>query len=663
LRGDDFSSLVSAMIELEVVEGRATGKVFELEGDTLLLGRSESCAVRLDDDHLAGRHARIAVGLDEATIEDLGSSSGTALLRDGERIELSADDGPHALMPGDVVELGNDDARCRLAVRLRDEEKSTTVALVKPVGEVSASDFEDDPLTLRRLYDAQIRVGRAGELDAVLDALAEVAFDLVAHATHVTVVLEAEDVGATSEARKTAVRNYLPVLTRARAGAEGADGEAHGFVPITRSVYRKVLKERAAVLAADVPKELAATPSIMGARVRSTIALPLWRGEHILGVLQVDNRDAPGMLKPRDLEVLLVVAEHASLALSGARMIQRLRVAEERLRQENRFLKDRALQRRGGGERTTIIGDSQPMKQLMSQIDKVCDTNVTVLIEGDTGTGKELIAAALHDRSRRRDKLFVAQNCAALAESLLESELFGHRRGAFTGATEDKKGLFELADGSTLFLDEITEAPMAIQSKLLRALQEGEIRAVGATRPNHVNVRVVAATNRNLEAEVEAGRFREDLYYRLKVFPLKVPPLRERRSDIPLLIQAFLARYAAELGKPVAGMAPETLNMMVAYDWPGNVRELQNEVQRLVIQATPGAFVTPELLSSRMRRGEQLVSRAGGAKGTLKETMTAVEKYLVLEALRAHDNNKTSTAKSLGITREGLHKKLRGYDA
>jgi Nif-specific regulatory protein len=354
---------------------------------------------------------------------------------------------------------------------------------------------------------------------------------------------------------------------------------------------------------------------------------------------------------------MLVVAEQASLAVANRRLIKRLAVAEQRLREENTFLKDRG-QREG-----MIIGDSEAMKHLLLQIGKVADTNVSVLIEGETGTGKELVASALHARSRRRDKLFVAQNCAALAESLLESELFGHVRGAFTGATDDKKGLFELADGSTLFLDEITEAPMSIQSKLLRALQEGEIRPVGASAPRTVNVRVVAATNRNLEAEVEAGRFREDLYYRLKVFPLRVPPLRERRSDIPPLVQHFLERYGADIAKPVAGITPEAMSVLMAYDWPGNVRELQNEVQRVVIQVEPGAFVSAELLSSRMRQGEELALRAGAARGTLKDKMIAVEKYIVYEALRERGNNKTSTAKALGITREGLHKKLRQFES
>ncbi len=407
---------------------------------------------------------------------------------------------------------------------------------------------------------------------------------------------------------------FVPVMTRVRL-ANGSGGPPAGPVPISRSVYRKVVKERAAILAAEARTEVAETESLMGASIRSTVGVPLWKGEEILGVLQVDNRSAPGMLKHADVELLLVLASNASLAVANARLIKRLLVAEERLQKENSFLKGREEKRRGGGHTVQIIGQSNAMQSVIGQLDKVVDTRVTVLIEGETGTGKELIAAAVHYRSRRRDKLFVAQNCAALAETLLESELFGHKKGSFTGAHEEKKGLFEIADGGTLFLDEITETPLSLQSKLLRALQEGEIRPVGATNAKHVNVRIVAATNRNLEEEVKRGRFREDLYYRLKVFPIRLPPLRERRDDIPLLAANFLERYAAEIGKPVGGFTQQCMELMKGYDWPGNVRELQNEVQRLVIQLEPGAFATPELLSPRIRQVEGLVGRAGVAQG------------------------------------------------
>jgi Nif-specific regulatory protein len=248
-----------------------------------------------------------------------------------------------------------------------------------------------------------------------------------------------------------------------------------------------------------------------------------------------------------------------------------------------------------------------------------------------------------------------------MPENLLESELFGHRKGSFTGAHEDKKGLFEIADGGTLFLDEIGEMPLSLQSKVLRALQEGEIRPVGAAHEKRVDVRIVTATNRHLEKEVAAGRFREDLFYRLNVFPIRVPALRERREDIPVLAEHFLKRYSTELGKPAAGFSQQAMELLQAYDFPGNVRELQNEVQRLVIQIESGDFVTPELLSPRIRQIEGLVDKVKPTKGTLKETMDQLERWLLIESLREHDNNKTAAAKTLGITREGLHKKLRSF--
>ena len=303
------------------------------------------------------------------------------------------------------------------------------------------------------------------------------------------------------------------------------------------------------------------------------------------------------------------------------------------LKRENQFLKGRERARSGEVE---IIGESRAMKELVRQLDKVVDTRVTVLIEGETGTGKELIASALHYRSRRRDKLFVAQNCAALPENLLESELFGHKRGAFTGATDEKKGLFEIADGGTLFLDEVTEMPPALQAKLLRVLQEGEIRPVGATHTKHVNVRIVAACNRNLEQEVAAGRFREDLYYRLKVFPIRVPPLRERRDDIALLATFSSSATRRRWASRSPGSRRVRPSCSTSYDWPGNVRELENEIQRLVIQADAGGFVTAELLSPRVRKVEGLVVQAGAVKGTLKEMVEQVEKYFLIEALREH---------------------------
>jgi Nif-specific regulatory protein len=248
-----------------------------------------------------------------------------------------------------------------------------------------------------------------------------------------------------------------------------------------------------------------------------------------------------------------------------------------------------------------------------------------------------------------------------MPENLLESELFGHKKGAFTGATDDKKGLFVIADAGTLFLDEVGEMPMSLQAKLLRVLQEGEVRPVGANQVKKVDVRIVAATNRDLEKEVQEGRFREDLYYRLKVFPLRIPPLRERREDIPLLAGHFLNQYVQEFGRDVEGFSQQAMELLSSYKWPGNVRELENEVQRIVIQVDDGEFVQGEHISPRIRQVENVIDRVRPKKGTLKEMVEQVEKWILLEALREHGNNKTATAKTLGITREGLHKKLKNY--
>ena len=652
------------MLLLSVTQGLAAGRTFELPGEVVHIGRAPANEVALDDLHVSGEHARIVHSGERVVLYDLRSTNGTTLVRRGERMRV-VHDRPVDLETGDEIELGTGDGVTWGGATIAEVYVAQVVWLRGlDVVPLAAAKLERDPSALSKLYAAQKRIGAATDLDQVLIEVSDAVLSILPNATHVTVVLKDDDHDAHAAAASAAPAGgaaYVPVMTRVRL-ASGASGPPSGPVPISRSVYRKVVKERAAVLAADAPAEVGQTESLMGASIRSTIGVPLWKGEDILGVLQADNRSAPGMLNAKDVESLLVLASNASLAVANARLIKRLVSAEDRLQKENTFLKVREEKRRAGGKQDiSIIGTSAAMQTVIHQLDKVVDTRVTVLIEGETGTGKELIAAAVHYRSRRRDKLFVAQNCAALAESLLESELFGHKKGSFTGATEDKKGLFEIADGGTLFLDEITETPPSLQSKLLRALQEGEIRPVGATSSKHVNVRIVAATNRNLEDEVQKGRFREDLYYRLKVFPIRLPPLRERRDDIPLLAAHFLERYADEIGKPAGGFSQQALELMVGYNWPGNVRELQNEVQRLVIQLEPGAFATPELLSPRIRQVEGLVTRAGTTKGTLKEMMDSVEKFFLLEALREHGNNKTNAAKALGITREGLHKKLRQF--
>jgi two-component system response regulator HupR/HoxA len=336
------------------------------------------------------------------------------------------------------------------------------------------------------------------------------------------------------------------------------------------------------------------------------------------------------------------------LARENTRLLEELRRANERLAAEVTYLRERTPSHE-------IVGESAAIREVLALIAKVAPAHTTVLLEGETGTGKELVARAIHAASPRRERLFVAVNCAALAESLLESELFGHRRGAFTGAVADRKGLFEVADGGTLFLDEITETTVALQAKLLRVLQEGEVRPVGETRARAVDVRVLAATNRQLEAEVQAGRFREDLYYRLRVFPLRLPPLRERREDIPLLVRHLVQRLAVQLKKPVGPPTPEALALLARYAFPGNVRELANELERAILLAEPGAALGEELLSDHV----QAAAGNGPAPSVLQQRTDAFEREQIEAVLARLGGVKTHAAEALGITYRGLLKKMR----
>jgi Nif-specific regulatory protein len=313
------------------------------------------------------------------------------------------------------------------------------------------------------------------------------------------------------------------------------------------------------------------------------------------------------------------------------------------------------LRRAVDGPTHAIVGDSPAIREALGLVGKVAGMPTTVLIEGETGTGKELIARRIHSSSPRKDELFVAVNCAALSEGILESELFGHRRGAFTGAHSDRKGLFEVASGGTLFLDEISETTLAMQAKLLRVLQEGEVRPVGDDRAHPVDVRVVAATNRKLADEVAAGRFREDLYYRLRVFPIRLPPLRDRREDIPSLVRHLAQRIGTQLGKPVGEPTAEAIAMLQAYPFLGNIRELANEIERAVILADPGAPITDDLLSEHI----QQAAVDGAAPGVLQNRTDTFERDQIVSALERAGGVKSKAAEELGLTPRGLAKKMR----
>jgi two-component system response regulator HydG len=351
------------------------------------------------------------------------------------------------------------------------------------------------------------------------------------------------------------------------------------------------------------------------------------------------------LTKPLDFEVLKLSLERA-LEHTG-------------LKQENKYLKDKLS---NNYELKNIIGRSRPMKELIDMLAMIAPSEATVLITGDSGTGKELIAKSIHHNSSRKDHPLIIVNCAALTETLLESELFGHEKGAFTGADKRREGRFMQANRGTIFLDEIGETSSPMQAKLLRVIQEREIQRVGGEETLSVDVRILAATNRNLEEDVKSGKFREDLYYRLNVVMLNVPSLSDRQDDIPLLAQYFLEKYAEKNRKPVKGFSPLAMDMLLKYEWPGNVRELENTIERAVI-LLPGEHITEKELPSNItepyseKRDWVEQPKELAANRPLEE----IEKEAILATLEAAGGNKSETARRLGINRKTLHKKLKDY--
>jgi transcriptional regulator with GAF, ATPase, and Fis domain len=320
-----------------------------------------------------------------------------------------------------------------------------------------------------------------------------------------------------------------------------------------------------------------------------------------------------------------------------------------------------------------FIHSSPAMTRLVEEVHKIRSSNVTVLVTGESGTGKELVARAIHTLSSRRDKIFVPFNCTAVPRELTEGYLFGYRRGAFTGAIKDSEGVIRTAAGGTLFLDEVGDLPVDVQPKLLRFLQEGEIQPLGEQRPIKVDVRIIAATNSDLEAMVAEGRFREDLYYRLNVIRLRVPPLRERRSEIPTMVNYYVNHYAAKFGRREIQITPQAVDLLMVGEWPGNVRQLCNEIQRVVARAEDGSLITPEQLSPELRQMRAPTTPPGSVSSigagdpsvtvplqdvTLADALAEVERRMIAEALSKHNGNISRAARELGLTRRGLYLKL-----
>jgi Nif-specific regulatory protein len=383
----------------------------------------------------------------------------------------------------------------------------------------------------------------------------------------------------------------------------------------------------------------------------SFICVPIKLGKDVAGALSVDRPYDPGIDLNEDVRLLTIVASMIAQAVKLRRAAQEER---ERLEQENERLRAELADR---FRPSNIIGNSHEMQMVYDQVAQVSKSTATVLLQGETGTGKELVAHAIHYNSDRADKPFIKAHCAALPESVIESELFGHEQGAFTGATAERKGRFELAHGGTIFLDEIGDIPLSIQIKLLRVIQEREFERVGGTRTLKVNVRIITATNRDLQALSTDGTFREDLYYRLHVFPIYVPPLRKRKADIVQLADHFLTHYAKENNRDVRRLSSAVIDMLMSYHWPGNVRELENCIERAVLVAE-GDVIHPHHMPPTLQTAE-----ASGTlpTGTLKDLVNAYERDIIRDALKSSRGNIASAARALGTTPRILGYKVRNH--
>jgi Nif-specific regulatory protein len=444
--------------------------------------------------------------------------------------------------------------------------------------------------------------------------------------------------------------------------------------PADQGIAGRVLKTGRPELIADVAQEpyhFGEVDHITGITTRSMISVPLQKGDKTIGVLEVVNK-RKGTFLEADLHFLTTLAPMIAIALDNARMFTEQKKAYKELqiadrakdemirdaRQENSRLR-REVEK--GYPFDRVVGKSDRLMKVFKLCEKAFDSDITVLIEGETGTGKELIARTIHYNGPRRDRAFAAQNCGGIPDTLLSSELFGHKKGAFTGAFADKKGLFHFADGGTVFLDEVAEMSATMQTSLLRVLQEGEIKPLGSDQSKKVDVRVISATNRDLAEEVKKGRFRQDLYYRLSVFTIELPPLRERTGDIPLLAKHFVDALNRRTGKRIKGLSSEALYCLSAHCFPGNVRELENEIERAMAMAGSGGLIQVEHLSEKLRRSSITAGRGLELQGSLKERIEALEIVVITECLERHRGNKTRAAQELGLSRNGLMKKMSRY--
>ncbi|HVS38391.1 MAG TPA: sigma 54-interacting transcriptional regulator [Gemmataceae bacterium] len=655
------------------------GDVFPLTpGQTCTLGRAASNRIVLKDDLCSREHAEISAAEGRWRIRDLNSLNGT-------RVNGAALEADQELAPRDEVQLGRTsflfvEDMSQLPDLPQPDERSGGVNIKKRLGQTrfltpapATVGQDGDASTtatagppprhalsrdLSLLYRLALDMGSAADYEAlcsiVLDSLLE------ATPAEVGAILTVADGGEeqASESPRLAPQPMHPNPTSAAKSLRGAELEVtahrhrdpsiHGYKRVSEYVSNEVLASREAILAEDVARDrhLRNRESLSEMGATSLICAPVLHADRVLGLIHLYCTDPHKALDAEDLEFAVAVAKQLGNAVHQLRL-------QQSLKEENRSLKDLL------GQESELVGESGAIKDVKSQMARVAATNAACLVRGESGSGKELVARAIHNFSPRKGGPFVCLNCAAITETLLESELFGHEKGSFTGATEKKVGKFEAANHGTIFLDEIGEMAVGAQAKLLRVLEGHPFERVGGGTPIKVDVRVVAATNMPLEQAVRAGTFRRDLFFRLQVVEIRVPPLRERKTDIPLLAEHFLKRFVRETGRKIRGFTPAALRKMEEYHWPGNVRELRNVVERAVALGTGPTLDIGDIWLSSLETNTPSSSHAIPAYQP--QPLEEIEKQHILRTLTHTDWNKSQAAAILNIERSTLDRKIKAY--
>ncbi|HET6611465.1 MAG TPA: sigma 54-interacting transcriptional regulator [Kofleriaceae bacterium] len=519
--------------------------------------------------------------------------------------------------------------------RLSHEDKLTvgaidlTFSLIDdaPTADTEAAETVADIDGYQKLYEFSARLMDKHDLNDLLDALMDTVIELTSADKGFLLLLDGDDVTVTA-ARNLKRENIADAISQ-----------------LSDSIVAKVVRTRAPVIISDAMNddELANAKSVLKLRLTSVICVPLLARGKLLGLIYVGNDSVVDLFAESTMRVLTVFAAQAALIIANAILMNDLRLESQAL--------SRRLEEVRFGE---IVGTSRAMQEVFRKVEKVAATDISVLITGETGTGKELIAREIHRRSDRRERPFVTINCGAIPENLLESELFGHVKGSFTGAVKTKLGKFQVADGGTLFLDEIGEMPFALQVKLLRALQERVVAKVGSTAPETVDIRILAATNRDLEAEIKAGTFREDLYYRLNVVDLHLPALRDRGEDVLVIARYLMSRYTRELSAKARGFSPNATIAIRKHNWPGNIRELENRIKKALILADSPVLGADDLELLADNLPEIL---------PLSEAKDRFQRDYINEILAINNGNRTKTARDLGVDPRTVFRHLEKEDA